>query len=400
MPWQNQGGPWGGGGGGPWGGGGGGGRGPGGGMQPPDFEEMIRRGQERFRRAMPGGFGGGRAAWLIVLIAVVLWGISGFYRVMPDEQGVVLRFGKYVGTTTPGLNYHLPWPIETVQTPRVTVENRIEIGFGSAPERGRTGTARAALGEPLMLTGDENIVNTTFVVLWRIKNAGDFLFNVRDVDQTVQAVSESVMREIVGRTPIVSILAEGRGQIEAEALEGTQAILDAYKAGVQITAVQLIKVDPPNEVVDAFRDVQRARADQERQRNEAEAYANDIIPRARGEAARLQQESEAYRQEIVARATGDAERFRQIYDAYASAKDITAERIYIDTMAAILKNATKVVTDQPNGSTGIVPYLPLPEVQRRAAPPAPPRNGGTTGPTPTPAPPSSIRPLPGLGAPR
>jgi membrane protease subunit HflK len=362
-------------------------------MKPPDLEDMIRRGQEKFRQSLPGGFGGSRGIWLVVIIAVALWLASGFYRVMPDEQGVVLRFGKFVGTTTSGLNYHLPWPIETVETPRVTVENRIEVGFGAATggdRSGRLGPTRAALGEPLMLTGDENIVNISFSVFWRIKDAGEYLFNIRDQQSNVQAVAESVVREIVGRTPIVSMLAEGRGKIEAAALEGTQAILDMYKSGIQITALQLVKVDPPNEVVDAFRDVQRARADQERVRNEAEAYANDIIPRARGDAARLQQEAEGYRLEVVARATGDAERFRQVYDAYAGAKDITAQRLYIDTMTAVLKNANKVLIDPSANGSGVVPYLPLPEVQRRSQA-APPRPGAAV-PSTRPAPAAAANP--------
>ena len=252
MPWQNQGGggggpwgggggggPWGGGGGGPWGGGGGGnqgggggwggGRGPGGGPQAPNVEEAIRRLQDWLRRRMPGGAGGrgGRIGILLVVVVLLaVWVLSGFYRVQTDEQGVVLRFGERVGTTTPGLNYHLPYPIETVETPKVTRVNRVEVGFRSAEEA-------------LMLTGDENIVDINFVVFWIIKDAGDYLFNVREPERSVKAASESVMREIVGQTPIAAALAEGRGQIEDKVKAGVQGILDDYRTGIEITNVQL-----------------------------------------------------------------------------------------------------------------------------------------------------------------
>ena len=372
MPWHNQGGgsggPWGGGGGGgPWGGGGGGGGGPWGGggnqgggrgpggPQAPNVEEAVRRLQDWLRRRMPGGGSGrgGRIGILLVIVVLLaIWVLSGFYRVQTDEQGVVLRFGERVGTTTPGLNYHLPYPIESVETPKVTRVNRVEVGFRSAEEA-------------LMLTGDENIVDINFVVFWIIKEAGDYLFNVREPERSVKAAAESVMREIVGQTPIAAALAEGRGSIEDKVKAGVQAILDDYGTGIEITVVQLLKVDPPNQVVDAFRDVQRARADQERLRNEAESYANDIIPRARGEAERLVQEAEAYKQEVVARSEGDAQRFTQVYTAFSAAKDVTTKRIYLETMEEILSNADKYVIDQSGGASGVVPYLPLPEVQKR-----------------------------------
>ena len=375
MPWHNQGsggggGPWGGGGsggggsGGPWGSGGGGGnqggggwgggRGPGG-VQPPNIEEAIRRLQDWLRRRVPGG-GGGRGGrigiLLIVVVLLAIWVLSGFYRVQTDEQGVVLRFGERIGTTTPGLNYHLPYPIEAVETPKVTRVNRVEVGIRSTEEA-------------LMLTGDENIVDINFVVFWIIKDAGDYLFNVREPERSVKAASESVMREIVGQTQIAAALAEGRGEVEDKVKAGLQIILDDYGTGIEITVVQLLKVDPPNQVVDAFRDVQRARADQERLRNEAESYANDIIPRARGEAERLVQEAEAYKQEVVARSEGDAQRFTQVYTAFSAAKDVTTKRIYLETMEEILSKADKYVIDQSGGASGVVPYLPLPEVQKR-----------------------------------
>ena len=375
MPMHNQtgGGPWGGGGNGgggggrgPWGGGGGNrGGGGGNGPQPPNVEEAIRKSQEMLRKLIPGGIGSGRMPILLVLIAIGLWLASGFYRVLPDEQGVVTRFGAYISTTPPGLNYHMPYPIEDVVTPRVTRVNRAEIGFRSAGDSGRSDLVRGLPDESLMLTGDENIVDINFVVFWVIKDAGQYLFNIRDPDETVKAVAESVMREIIGQTKIASALAEGRRAIETRAQIDIQTILDDYKSGIEITQSQLMKVDPPQQVVDAFRDVQRARADQERLRNEAEAYRNDIIPRARGEAEQLVQEAEAYKQEVVARASGDAERFINVYKSYTIAKDVTVRRIYLETMEEVIGNANKVIIDNSASGSGVLPYLPLPALQQR-----------------------------------
>ncbi|HEX6144420.1 MAG TPA: FtsH protease activity modulator HflK [Geminicoccaceae bacterium] len=374
MPWNNQGGGWQGGGGqGPWGGRPGGG----GGQQPPDLEELLRRSQERIKRFFPGGggpggvgpggFGGNRRLMVIVpLVLFAIWLVSGFYRVQPDEQGVVLRFGEWVKTTQPGLNWHIPAPIETVFTPKVTRSNRVEIGFRSGADLGRSESTRDIANESLMLTGDENIVDINFVLLWQIKDAGQFLFNIRDPEATVKAVAESVMREIVGQTPIAEATTEARGAIELEARELTQKILDDYGAGVLVTQVQLQKVDPPQEVIDAFRDVQRAQADRERLQNEAETFANDILPRARGEAERLLQEAQAFRQEVVARAEGDAQRFLSVYNEYDKARDVTTRRIYLETMEEVLRDMNKVVIDQSAGGNGVVPYLPLPELERRA----------------------------------
>ena len=367
MPWSNQGGGWQGGGGqGPWGG-----RPGGGGQQPPDLEELLRRSQEKVKRLFPGGAGGGfggnrRGLVLIPLVVIAIWLASGFYRVQPDEQGVVLRFGEWIKTTQPGLNWHFPSPIETVFTPKVTRVNRVEVGFISPSELGRDGASRDVAGESLMLTGDENIVDINFVLLWQIKDAGQFLFNIRDPEPTVKAVAESVMREIIGKTPIVEATTEGRGAIELAAREQTQQILDDYAAGILVNQVQLQKVDPPSEVIDAFRDVQRAQADRERAQNEAEVFANDILPRARGEAERLLQEAQAYRQEVVARADGDAQRFVAVYDEYVKAQDVTIRRIYLETMEDVLRDMNKVVIDSSASGAGVVPYLPLPELERRA----------------------------------
>jgi membrane protease subunit HflK len=389
MGWYNQsgGGPWGGG---PWGGPprGGNGQSPRGrGPQPPDFEELLRRGQDQLRRLMPGGIGSGRGVFYIFLVVVVLWLASGIYRVNPDEQGVVLRFGKYAYTTQPGLHLRWPTPIESVLTPKVTRVNRLEVGFragveGASPVRGG---ATQIPEEALMLTGDENIVDINFTVFWLINDARDFLFNIRNPEGTVKAAAESAMREVVGRTPIAATLAEGRKQIEADTLKLLQDILNNYGAGITVTEVQLQKVDPPAPVIDAFRDVQRARADQERKRNEAEGYRNSILPIARGEAVRLVQEAEAYKQQVVAEAQGEAQRFLSVYDAYATSKDVTTQRLYIETMEEILKNANKIIIDKSvQGGSGVVPYLPLPQLNAagEAAQPAAPGPSGqpSTGP--------------------
>ena len=359
MPWSNRGGPSSGGnGGGPWGSPGG--RGP----QAPNLEDLLRQGQDRFRRLIPTSAGGGRGILLILLVIVAVWGASGFYRVEPDEQGVVLRFGQFVETTTPGLHYHLPTPIESVETPKVTSVHREEIGFRTA-DVGRAGQ-RSIPEEALMLTGDENIIDVNFTVQWRISDAGAFLFNIDRPDLTVKFAAESAIREVIGHTQFARVN-ESRSDIETETRTRLQQTLDSYRAGIQITQVSLQKSDPPAAVIDAYNDVQRVRADLERQINEAQAYRNDIIPRARGEAVQITQAAEAYKQQIVAAAEGNAQRFLAVYREYNQAKDVTMRRIYLETMEQVLKGATKVIVDQNANAPGVVPYLPLPEVQRRAA---------------------------------
>lgn len=380
MPWSNQGGgggPWGssgGGGGGnnggprnPWGKGpNGGGAGGGGGPTPPDLEEMLRKSQDRFKKVMPAGFGGGRGIGVILGILALVWLATGIFRVDPDQQGVVLRFGEYVRDSGPGLHYHLPAPIETVLLPSVTTVNRIDIGFiGSNDTRG-VNTQRDIPEESLMLTGDENIIDIDFTVLWRIGNARDYLFNIRNPEETVKITAESAMREIIGRTEIQPALNESRGEIETQTRTLLQQTLDEYEAGIIVTQVQLQKVDPPGQVVDAFNDVQRARQDQQRLRNEAEAYRNDIIPRARGDAERLIQEASAYREEVVNRAVGDSQRFLSILASYQQAPAVTAQRLYLETLEEVFSGVNKVIIDEEgqNGQ-GVVPYLPLPELERR-----------------------------------
>ena len=351
----------------PWGSSGptGGGNGSGSRREPPNIDELIRNIQNKINRFMPGGkSGGGKPIILGLLILLVIWVLSGLYRVLPDEQGVVLRFGKFVNTTQPGLNYHLPYPIERVLTPKVTKVNRIDVGFRGESDSGRSSGVGDVPEESLMLTGDENIVDINYSVFWLIKDAGKFLFNIQSPVETVKATSETAMREVIAKSEIQSILTEGRSNIEIEVQEITQAILDEYGSGIQITQVQTQKADPPSQVIDAFRDVQAARADKERSKNEAEAYANDVIPRARGDAEKILQEAEAYKKEVVATAEGEASRFLSIYDEYKNAKQVTQERMYLETMEKVLADIDKVIIDKESGS-GVVPYLPLPELKKK-----------------------------------
>ncbi len=371
MPWSNQGGGgWQGGGGqGPWGRppSGGGGSGGGGGGRPPDLEDLIRRGQDRVKRWMPG-FRGTRGILLLVLIGVAIWLASGFYRVQPGELGVVLQFGEMIKKTGPGLNYHLPSPFEAVLKVNVERVNRAEVGFRSVIDgaAGRSAPVRPMPTENLMLTGDENIIDIHFTVFWKIKDPVPYLFNVRNPDQMVKDVAESAMREVIGKSTLQSALAEGRVTISAQALELTQRILDEYSAGIEVGQVELQKIDPPDAVIDAFRDVQAARADQERAKNEAEAYRNDILPRAKGESERLLQEAAGYREEVVARANGETQRFTAVYEQYRVNSDVTRKRLYLETMEQILSGMNKVLIDpSAGGGQGVVPYLPLPEIKRR-----------------------------------
>ncbi len=318
---------------------------------------------------MPGGVGSGRGIALVIGLLAIIWLASGIYRVEADEQGVVMRFGQWVRTEQPGLRYHLPAPIETVLLPKVTRVNRIEVGFRSGGD-GRRGD-RDVPDESLMLTGDENIIDIDYTVFWVIKDAGQYLFKIREPEITVKKAAESAMREVIGRTELQPALTEARQQIETSTRQLLQAMLNDYEAGIEVTQVQLQKADPPAPVIDAFNDVQRARADRERARNEAEAYRNDIIPRARGEAERLIQEASAYREQVVNLAQGDAERFRKVYDAFSQAKEVTAKRMYLETMEEILRGAHKVIIDgNAQGGQGVVPYLPLGQLQPAPAAPS------------------------------
>jgi membrane protease subunit HflK len=371
MPWSNQGGgPWGSGGSkGPWG------SGPqSSGPVPPDLEELLRRSQDKLRSVLPGGSLGGRGFALFVLAAAVLWGVSGFFRVEPDEVGVVLRFGKEVREVQPGLNYHLPYPIETALTPKALQVRKIDIGMRIVDDLRRGTTVRDVPEESLMLTGDENIVDVDFSVLWRIKpnGVGQFLFNIQNPEGTVKAVAESAMREVIGRSEIQAVLTQARQATESAVQDLMQKTLDQYGSGVLIVQVQMQKVDPPQQVIDAFRDVQAARADLERAQNEAQTYANRVVPEARGRAAQILQGAEAYKQQTVAEAIGQTSRFLKIYEEYKKAPEVTRQRLYLETMERILGGTDKIILDSKGqNSSGVVPYLPLNELTRR------PQSGGT-----------------------
>ena len=300
---------------------------------------------------------------------MVVWGFSGFFRVEPDELGVVLRFGKYTRDAKPGLNYHLPYPVETVLTPKVTRVNRIDIGMRLIEDPRRSGTQmRDVPEESLMLTGDENIVDVDVSVFWLVKTggAGDYLFNIQNPEGTVKAVAESAMREVVGRSEIQPILTGARQSIETAVHELMQKVLDSYQAGIQVTQVQMQKVDPPAQVIDAFRDVQAARADLERAQNEAQTYANRVVPEARGQAAQIQQAAEAYREQTVAEAKGQAARFSQGLRANTrrrrrSRASASIWRRWSACSAAPTRSSS--IPDQQGGNAGgVVPILPLNEM--------------------------------------
>ena len=333
-------------------------------QQPPSLDDIIRNFQKTFNKFSGGKSGGSKPFIIGLLVILGLWAASGLYRVLPDEQGVVLRFGKFVNMTQPGLHYHFPMPFERVLTPKVTKVNRVDVGFRPASDTGRSTGVGNVPEESLMLTGDENIVDINYSVFWVIKDAGKFLFNIQSPVETVKATSETAMREVIAKNNIQTILTEGRASIEVEVQEITQKILDEYGSGIQITQVQTQQADPPAQVIDAFRDVQAARADRERSKNEAEGYANDIIPRARGEAEQVLQQAEAYKKEVVAKAEGEASRFLAIYNEYKNAKQVTQERMYLETMEKVLADIDKVIIDKNSGS-GVVPYLPLPALTKK-----------------------------------
>jgi len=296
--------------------------------------------------------------------------------VQPDEIGVVLRFGEYVRDAKPGANYHLPYPIETVLTPKVTRVNRIDIGMRVVEDarRGNNST-RDLPEESLMLTGDENIVEVQFAVFWVIKadnGASQYLFNIQNPEGTVKAVAESAMREVIGRNEIQPILTSERKNIEPAVTELMQKTLDRYQSGVQITQVQMLKVYPPQQAADAFREVQAARIGAESAQNEAQAYANKAVPEARGRAAQITQAAEAYREQTVAEAKGQAARFLSVYDQYVKAPQVTRRRIYLETMERVLGRSDKIILDSGPGGSGVIPFLPLGEPQRTA----PPATGG------------------------
>jgi membrane protease subunit HflK len=374
MPWSNQGGgggsgggwkPGGGGGGGPWGQGPWGQGGGSGGGQQPDLEEILKRSQDKMKQVMHGGGVPGPLLFLAAIVgsAVVAW-YAFTFRVNPDELGVVMRFGQFVRQEPPGLHYRLPYPIEEVRLPKVEQQRITEIGMRSTGLGRGTGSSRDVREESLMLTGDENIVDVDFIVFWRIRDAQEYLFNIQNPENTVKEVAESAMREIVGQSNIAPLLTEARQKTELAVAKLMQLTLDSYKAGIRVDQVQLQKVDPPAEVIDAFRDVQAARADKERLQNEAYSYANRVVPEARGAAERILQDAEGYKQSAVAEATGQSSRFLKVYEEYRRAPEVTRKRMFLETMERVFGGTDKIIIDGKGGS-GVVPYLPLNELTKK-----------------------------------
>ncbi len=331
-----------------------------------DFDALFRKAKETFNGLFSNGGSpenSGKAFSIAIVVALVLWLLSGIFFVQPNQNAVVLTFGKYTRTDeVPGPKWRMPWPIQSVTVVDVTTERRVQIGYTNEDRGYNSANANSAHQESLMLTGDENIVDINFVVLWRVGNAKDFLYSVRDPEDTISMVAASTMREIIGQTKIQSALTDARTQIQSDARALMQKLLDEYHTGVTINNVQLQKVDPPAAVVDAFNEVQRARQEKEKLKNLAEAYRNDIIPRAKGEAVKMTQDAEAYKQQIVSQATGESSRFNSIYQAYKNAPDVTSERMYLETLEQIVKSTKTIVLG--NKDSNVLPYLPLNDLKK------------------------------------
>ncbi|WP_413437051.1 FtsH protease activity modulator HflK [Sulfuriferula sp. GW1] len=359
---------------------------------PPDLDELWRRFTSKLKSLLggkntpggnPGQNGFGAAGLGIVgAIIVAVWLASGFYIVDAGERGVVLRFGKYIETTQPGPNWHLPWPIESVQVVNIEQVRTVEIGY-------RNNVQTKMLKESLMLTDDENIVDIQFAVQYILKNPEDYLFNNRSPDEAVRQVAESVMSEIVGKSKMDYVLYEGRADVAANAAKQIQTVLDRYKTGISISQVTLQNAQPPQQVQGAFDDAVKAGQDRERLKSEGQAYANDVIPKARGMAARLSEEAAGYKQSVIANAEGDASRFKQIVEEYNKAPGVTRERMYQDMMQQVLSNTTKVLVDSSKGGNNLL-YLPLDKLMSmsgQGTPPPPVMLDTTPKPNTTPTPP-------------
>jgi len=323
-----------------------------GGSDLPDLDELLQKAKEKF--GGEGADGTGKIIILGVVVVALLWLASGFYRVQPGEDAVVQRFGALNRTQTePGMGYHLPWPVETVTHVNVEADRRMTIGF-----EGQGRFEQDIQEESQMLTSDANIVDIDVVVIWNIKNAHDYIFNIRNQEDTIKRVAESTTREVVGQTALQPIITTGRQSVADRIQKLTQDTLDAYGSGVAVKQVLIQDATVHPDVMEAFDDVVAATQDAERFQNEATIYKNDILPKARGEAIRIIQQAEGYKDARIARAEGEAERFNQLYDAYRTGRDVTRERIYIETMEAVMGAAEKTIIDQEEGS-GVVPYLPL-----------------------------------------
>jgi membrane protease subunit HflK len=304
---------------------------------------------------------------------IVLWLSSGLYKVNSDENGLVLYFGKVYSVSTPGLNYHLPTPFAKVIKKSVTTVNTQEFSYSS----GTSNSSRSVFGKSfsgqnngsnansLMLTGDENIVDIDFQIQWQISDIQNFVLNVADPELAIRKAAESAMREIIARTPIADALSDGKRRIELESKTLLQDILDSYDTGVHIVLVQMLRVDPPKQVIDSFRDVQTAKADKEKEINQAQAYKNDIIPRARGEAAKITEQALAYKQEVVADAEGQASRFMAVYRQYTKSRTVTKKRMYLENMENIYRDIDKIIVDKNISKSGAIPYLPLGNLNKK-----------------------------------
>lgn len=336
-----------------------------GGGEPPDIDEMIRKAQDNFRHVIPGGRFGGGSVFVIGLAAILLlWLASGFYVVNPGEHAVIQRFGAWTRTQAePGWGYHLPTPIEARTIVNVEELRKMNIGFIEAFSRNGS-SRRDVAEESQMLTADRNIVDLDLVIQWNIKSAEDYLFEIYDQENTIKKVAESAIREVTGQTNMFPIITESRQEVADRTRNIIQKNLDEYSSGVNITNVLIERAEVHPDVQDAFQDVQSAKQDAEDVKNRAEAYREDILPKARGRAIQMLQEAQAYKQSTIARSRGDADRFNSVYEAYLSGKDVTKERIYIETMESVLKNAQKIIMDD-NGGQGVVPYLPLDEFNKK-----------------------------------
>ena len=345
--------PWESGGNNPWGGGSSGNK---------DLEDSIKKAKEKFGKFK---IGGPRNISILIIVALIIWLATGFYRVEPDEQGIELLFGKWNQMTTePGLHYFFPTPIGKTMTPKVESIRKINVGYRSASELGFSSNSsdRNVLEESLMLTGDQNIVDVNFTVLYKIKDAGKFLFKLRNPETTVKDMSESVMREVVGQRDLEFLLTGGRQEVEQVVRSDLQDILDEYESGILVQSIQLQSVNPPALVIDAFDEVQRARQDKEKLVNEANSYLNKIVPNARGDAAKLVQEATAYKEQVIKQAEGVAQNFIDVYNSYKDAKYVTRQRIYLETLTEVLEGPNKIILDSTGEGQGVVPYLPLNEL--------------------------------------
>jgi len=323
------------------------------GPQPPDIDEILNNLQNKFKIGLPkkGGM------TFILVLAVALWFATGIFIIDPEEQGVIKRFGEITDVVGPGPHYHLPFPIETVQIAPVTAVRRLEIGFRTI-QTGPPAKYRRVLKESLMLTGDENIIDVQFIVQYRISDLENYFYSLTNPDETVKSAAESAMREVVGDTTVTKALTVGKGIIEDTTAQLLQQTMKSYKGGIKIENVKLQDVHPPDAVKEAFKDVVSAREDREKMINDAEGYKNNLVPKARGEAAQMINNAKAYAKEKVLVATGESERFNMVYEEYKKAKDITRERILLETMASILPKVNKVIADKEVGGN-VLPFLPI-----------------------------------------